>query len=146
MSVLVAIKKSLTKSLSDEFSKFDIYAEEVPRIKEGEKFQDFFFVEVIPVSATTLGMYQTRYNVFVNITCQTAKHSNEEYLCLGDKLDKLIRPYVAFNDRKITVDNADYKIANRMLVYKFSLKFVDYEEVEETDEFVEELEITRKEV
>ncbi len=140
MSILVEIKRSLTQLLKSNFLGYEIYAEEVPTIKDGDKFGDYFFVELVPASVTTLNKYQTKHNVLITIMCQTSRHNNEEYFNIASKVDDIIRPYVEFDGRKITVDNAEYKVVDRILRYKFSLNFIDSKEMDESYPTMEDFE------
>ncbi len=132
MSVIVLIKNSLVKLISSNFNNYDVYAEEIPTIKNGDKFGDYFFVELMPASITTINKYQTKYNVLVTIMCQISEHSNEKYFEIAENLDSLIRPYIEFGDRKITVESSDYKVVDGILRYKFSLKFIESKELDES--------------
>ncbi len=140
MSVVIDIKNSLCKLIDSNFEGFEVYTEEIPTIKNNEKFQDYFFIEYVPLNVTTLNEYRTKYSVMINIICQTFEHSNEGYYRLGDKLDNLIRPYVSFDERNITVENAEYKVLDKTLRYKFKLEFVDSKEIDESYPLMEDLE------
>ncbi len=140
MSVVIDIKNSLCKLISSNFEDFEVYTEEIPTIKNNEKFQDYFFIEYVPLNVKTLNAVQTEYSVLINIICQTYEHSNENYFKLGAEVDGLIRPYVSFNGRNITVENVEYKVLDKTLRYKFKLNFLDSKELDESYPTMEDLE------
>ncbi len=140
MSVLVEIKRSLTKLLDEKFSDFKIYAEEIPKIIENGQFKDYFFVEIVPVSVNTENKYQTRYNLLININCQTMAHNNEKYYEIASELDTYIRPTFRFKDRNLTVEKCEYKVVDRIMKYKFNVEFIEDEFEDESYPTMETLE------
>lgn len=121
MNVYVSIKRNLIKLIKEIYPSFDIFAEEINKTEN----EDYFFIEIIPISNITVSKYHTDRNLLISITGHTKSYKNEDYFYMIANIDNAIRPVFRFDDRAITVNRADGKIVDRCMMYTFDISFRD---------------------
>lgn len=144
MNIYQTIADGFIKLLKTAYPDRDVFMEEIAHTKEDDEenssSKDYFFLEVIPVSAITLGLLQTQYDVLVVMNAYLKGESNKEYLKLANELDSIIRPVFSFEDRAITVPSSSIKLTDGLLHYSVTLSFIEGEDRLEPLPLMEELE------
>lgn len=144
MNPYLSIKSSLSTLLKGLYPAFDIFFEEISKTEEDDfqnEMEDYFFVDIIPVSNVTLGKSFTEMNLVIDIAGHTKAEKNEEYLIMADTIDAAIRPVFHFEDRAITVAETSSKVVDKVLHYTFPLVFVVAKEETYTDPMMGELDV-----
>lgn len=148
MSIYVSIKNSLIALLKGLYPAFDVFVEEISKTNEDEPREDidnYFFLDIIPVSNQTLSEHHTKRSILIDIAAHEKEESNAVYLCMADSIDRAIRPVFRFEDRAITIADASTSVVDSVLHYTFTLDFVDSTPEPETLPFMEELDFSIKE-
>lgn len=111
-----------------------------PELDEKTDVEDYFFIDIIPAGARTLGAVFTDYTILIDIAAHVKSESNAEYYALGEEIDALVRPVFRFGDRAVTVEQASWRVVDRLLHYTFNFSFIPDVEVEINEPYMEELE------
>lgn len=145
-NILQTVKDAAIRLLKDYEPETDVYGEEIMRTDgtldtgEEEDESQWYFVEVIPTSITTVNRLQTE----VSLTVSIDYHEPGEYIRkYGDKamaLDGILRPVFRFLEngerRMVTVPRVNVNISGGMLHLTFPLVFtisVEDQEFPEAD-------------
>ncbi len=142
MQSIIEIKRALSKIIKNSYTNFDVFFEEIYSIKNknSKQFDNYFFIDITPVNIQTVNEHHTKFNLLIDIWVQTKDRKIEEYINIAGNLDKLLRPIFRFGDRNITVNESDFKLVDKVLKYKFYLKYTDSVEEDTSYPFMAELE------
>lgn len=140
MNIYQIIANTIMALLKAKYPNMDIFMEQIPKInndKESDCSEDYFFLEIVPISNTMFGALQVMRSVFINIACHISSESNKEYLQMADEIDGVLRPILCFEGRAITIPNANISIVDKVLHYSFTIGFVDGNEPSPADLMME---------
>lgn len=148
MSVYISIKNSLIALLKSIYPTFDVLAEEISKTDDDDErldIENYFFIDIIPVSNVTVNEYHTERSLVIDIAGRMEAEKNEDYLIMADAIDSVVRPVFRFEDRAITIHQASSKIVDKVLHYTFDLVFIDTVDAPELPPYMDELDIAVKE-
>ncbi|MEG0693790.1 MAG: translation initiation factor 2, partial [Oscillospiraceae bacterium] len=125
-NIYIIVKESIIRLVKSIYPDTDVFAEEISKTDFDEDSNDisnYFFIDLIPISNTTVDLYTTDCSILIDIVCYLKSEKNSDYLDVSQKLDDLIRPVFRFKDRAITIYTSNSKIVDHTLHYSFSLNF-----------------------
>ncbi|WPC40624.1 DUF6838 family protein [Clostridium sp. JS66] len=132
------IKDAVTLKLSTEFSKINVYDEE---IRQGFS-PPAFFIELIPVSTTRASFFTKNPTLIVDVQYFAKEESNEELYDMADSLERSFKFCIQVKDRVLNIMKIEYEIVDFVLHFQISLNYLV--SIREDIEAVENIEPMRK--
>ncbi|MDF2546143.1 MAG: hypothetical protein K0R93_1041 [Anaerosolibacter sp.] len=121
---LTDIKTAIVDRLKEKIPGVRVVAEEV---EQGFK-KPAFFVKVILISSERVNSYQTARSIMIMIRYHSETEKENENLAMSDTLERAFKSTLRVDDRRLTIENVDSEIIDKVLHFRFDIHYIDSEE------------------
>lgn len=114
------IKTSLVNKLKKVIDQ-EVFFEELSQVND---LEDYWFVEIMPVSNTAIGSIFKQISYLVAITCSVHSPTNAKYMQMLHDLDPLLCPCFKFGSRAVTINDTTFTIVDDLAHYSFKIEYI----------------------
>ncbi len=121
------VQNSLIKLLKSEYPTMDVFTEIIAVTDDNNAraaTENYFYIDLTPTGLENFGAHQSQVTLLVDISAHLKTESKKDYLVLSKKIDSMVRPVLRFEDRAITINNAEIRVVDNILHYIFTFSFL----------------------
>ena len=118
---LTTVKGALVQKVNSIDPKAKVYGLE---IQDGFK-RPAFFIQLTPFGLKTAGKFHTAKSINVDVQYFGPNQTDFENLSMTDSLSDIFTKVVPIEDRNLLPENIEVEVIDKVLHFKFDLKFLD---------------------
>ena len=118
---LLDIKAAVVSRIKVNIPEVKVIAEEV---EQGFK-KPAFFVQTILIGSEKISPYQMTRSVMIMIRYHSDSNKTNENLSISDSLEEAFKASLKIDDRRLTIENVDSEIIDKVLHFRFDLLYID---------------------